>query len=72
MWWQMVNRISRRCFRFIVGYGVFDPATTENALAVLEEAIKNRGKPTAILTDRETQFCKSEVKKREYPNLRCG
>ncbi len=38
--------------RFVVGYGVFDHATTENALAVLDAAIKNHGKPKAILTDR--------------------
>ena len=29
--------------RFATGYGVFEHATTENALAVLAEAIKNHG-----------------------------
>ena len=32
--------------------GMFEHATTENALAVLEEAIKNHGKPASIMTDR--------------------
>ena len=31
--------------RLIVGYGVFDEATTENALKVLKEAMNNYGKP---------------------------
>ncbi len=45
---------------------MFDHATTENALAVLDAAIKNHGKPKAILTDRGAQFYanKSEVKKK--------
>jgi len=52
--------------RFIVGYGVFEHATTENALAVLAEAIKNHGKPASILTDHGSQFYanESEVKKK--------
>ncbi len=40
----------------MVGYGIFDHATAENTLAVLDEAIKNYGKPKAILTDHGTQF----------------
>ena len=42
--------------RFVTGYGVFEHATTENALAVLEEAIRNHGKPASIMTDRGSQF----------------
>ncbi|AGK60128.1 hypothetical protein Asulf_00092 [Archaeoglobus sulfaticallidus PM70-1] len=38
--------------RLIVGYEVFENATTENALQVLKEAIDNYGKPESILTDR--------------------
>ena len=52
--------------RFVAGYGVFEHATTENALAVLEEAIKNHGKPASIMTDRGSQFYAnaSEAKKK--------
>jgi putative transposase len=52
--------------RFVTGYGVFEHATTENALAVLDEAIKNHGKPASILTDRGSQFyaSASEAKKK--------
>ena len=52
--------------RFVTGYGVFEHATTENALAVLEEAIKNHGKPASIMTDRGSQFYAnaSEAKKK--------
>ena len=46
--------------RFVTGYGVFEHATTENALAVLDEAIKKHGKPASILTDRGSQFYASE------------
>ena len=51
--------------RFVTGYGVFEHATTENALVVLEEAIKNHGKPASIMTYRRSQFYAnaSEVKK---------
>ena len=52
--------------RFMAGYGVFQEATTENALLVLDEAIKAHGRPASILTDRGTQFyaSESEVKKK--------
>ena len=45
---------------------MFEHATTENALAVLEEAIKNHGKPASLMTDRGSQFYAnaSEVKKK--------
>ena len=33
--------------RFVTGYGIFEHATTENTLTVLDEAIKNHGKPAA-------------------------
>ena len=52
--------------RFVTEYGVSEHATTENALAVLEEAIKNHGKPASIMTDRGSQFYAnaSEAKKK--------
>ena len=45
---------------------MFECATTENALAVLEEAIRNYGKPASIMTDHGSQFYvnASEVKKK--------
>ena len=50
---------------FVTEFGVFPEATTENALAVLDEAIKKYGKSTSILTDHGSQFYtnESEVKK---------
>ena len=52
--------------RFVTGFGVFQEATTENALAVLDEAIKKYGKPASILTDHDSQFYanESEAKKK--------
>lgn len=48
--------------RKVVGYGKFDNATTDNALLVLDEAIKKYGKPEQIMTDHGTQFCADEDK----------
>lgn len=42
--------------RFIVGYGVFDEATTENAISVLDGCIARYGKPIELLTDHGSQF----------------
>ena len=42
--------------RFVIGYGAFEHATTENALDVLEKAVKNRGKPASIMTNHGSQF----------------
>ena len=52
--------------RFVTAYGTFERATTENALAVLDEAIRNHGKPASIMTDRGSQFyaTASEAKKK--------
>ena len=36
--------------RFVPAWGVFNEATTENALKVLDEAIANHGKPASIMT----------------------
>ncbi len=46
--------------RFVTGYGVFDNATAENALKVLDEAIRNHGRPASIMTDRGNQFHANE------------
>lgn len=42
--------------RFIVGYGLFQEATSEHAVEVLNEAIKKYGRAASILTDRGSQF----------------
>jgi len=46
--------------RLIVGCGVFENATAENAIKVLKEAINDYGKPESILTDRRAvlRFCR--------------
>lgn len=46
--------------RFVVSYGLFDSATSENAVAVLKKAIQRYGKPAAILSDRGSQFYATE------------
>ena len=51
--------------RFVTGHGTFEHATTENALAVLEAAIKKHGKPASILTDRGTQFYANAAEKKK-------
>ncbi len=50
--------------RLIVGYGLFDNATTDNAILVLKSAIKLYGTPKQIMTDHGSQFCVDE--EREY------
>ena len=48
--------------RFVTGYGVFEHATTENAMMVLHKAIKEFGKPASIMTDHGSQFYSNESK----------
>ncbi|MGH9919921.1 MAG: DDE-type integrase/transposase/recombinase [Nitrososphaerales archaeon] len=50
--------------RFIVGWGLFPEATSEHTIDVLRQAIKEHGKPASILTDRGTQYYKSETDER--------
>jgi len=42
--------------RLIVGYGVFDNATAENAVAVLDKAVVAYGVPRQLISDHGTQF----------------
>ncbi|MBN1628501.1 MAG: DDE-type integrase/transposase/recombinase [Thermoleophilia bacterium] len=42
--------------RFVVGWGLLQRETMEDAIAVVEEAIRRYGKPEAILTDRGAAF----------------
>lgn len=51
--------------RFIVGYGVFDSESSENAVKVLDEAIRKHGRPRSILTDRGSPFYAVEAEARE-------
>lgn len=47
--------------RFVTGYGVFEGATTENALKVLDDAIMRHGRPASIMTDHGSQFYANEA-----------
>ena len=49
--------------RFITGYGEFTNATMENAINVIDEAIKKYGKPRELLSDHGTQFTSNEKEK---------
>ena len=53
-------------------YGMLEHATTENSLAVLDETIKNHGKPASVMTNRGPQFyaSASEAKKKGHPPLK--
>jgi len=51
--------------RYIVAYGLYPEATTENTLKVLKDAITRYGCPDEILTDRGTQFYASESERKE-------
>jgi len=46
--------------RLITGYGIFDSATTDNAILVLKSAVKLYGIPKQIMTDHGAQFCANE------------
>ena len=46
--------------RLIVGFGVFDEATGDHAVSVLEEAIRRYGRPAQVLTGHGPQFYASE------------
>lgn len=51
--------------RLVTGYGAFERATTANALAVLDVAIRAYGAPLSILTDRGSTFYANESAKRD-------
>ena len=59
--------------RFIVGYGIFENATTENSIKVLLECMAKYGKPAAILTrpwERNSMQMKQNAEKEANPSLR--
>jgi putative transposase len=51
--------------RFVVGWGLFDHATSENSVKVLKEAMEKYGKPRNMLTGRDTQFYASSKEGKE-------
>jgi putative transposase len=51
--------------RLIVGYGVFQEATAEHTIHVLQQAIIKHGRPREVLTDRGSQFYANEGERRE-------
>lgn len=50
--------------RFVVGYDLFQEATSKNAVEVLKAAISRHGRPASILTDRGVQFYAVEAENR--------
>ncbi len=50
--------------RCITGFGVFQHPTTENALLVLDKAIKTFGRPAQILSDHGPQFTSNKEPKK--------
>lgn len=48
--------------RFIVDYGVFSNATTDNSILVFDQAVKKYGKPKQVLSDHGTQFSSDDEK----------
>ena len=55
--------------RFITGYEVFDRETAENAVKVLDSAIKMYGIPKQVISDHGTQFTSLQRQNLEEPNL---
>ncbi len=51
--------------RFIVGYGMFREATSNNAVTVLKDATARYGKPKSVLSDHGVQFYASHTNARE-------
>jgi len=50
--------------RLITGYGVFEHATSANAVKVLRGAIAEHGKPASVLTDHGAQSCATGAESR--------
>ena len=74
LWHMAWKQLSDGCWRIaamddasrlIVGYCVFQEATAENTIQVLEQTIDKFGRPREILTDRGSQFYASEGERRE-------
>ena len=46
--------------RLITGYGLFDNATTRNAIDTFKKAVEQCGLPRQLISDHGTQFCEDE------------
>ena len=64
----MVSVLRDDASRFVTGYGVFESATGENALKVLDEAIARHGRSASIMTDHGSQFYANETDSRKREN----
>ena len=60
-WFLCHEDDASRCDRM----GAFKEVTTENAIIVLEGAIKRHGKPAYIMTDHGSQFYANEAEARK-------
>ena len=58
--------------RRIMCYGIFDHASTENAISVLKKGFQEYGKPREIMTDHGTQFVASIKDKKGYAKHKFG
>lgn len=56
--------------RFIVSYGIYDCATTENTLHCLYRLLFKYGIPHAVITDRGSQFYANKIGKKEQGKCR--
>lgn len=54
--------------RYIVAFGIFRNATTENSLKVFYEGLKRCGTPKQLITDHGSQFCKDENQNYRFRN----
>jgi len=48
--------------RYIISHGMFDEATTDNALLVLKSGVDKYGLPKQVMTDHGSQFCTDKEK----------
>lgn len=54
--------------RYVVGFGEFDNATTDNAILVFDMAAAKWGSPRELMTDHGSQFCEDENKEYRFRN----
>jgi putative transposase len=55
--------------RFVTSVGIFDSANTENALLVLNQAVKEYGSPRKLISDHGTQFTSNLFTKHKQKDL---
>ena len=54
--------------RYVVGFGEFGNATTDNAILVFDMAAAKWGPPKEVMTDHGSQFCKDENQEYRFRN----